>query len=99
VTTITAAISPAATARAVGVFSLERTGGAFVMSPASSTDNPPMMAVGFMEFLWKPQVTVVAAGGGYRSDHGLTAGLAPYGSADSSAAIDEHDDFLDSCRK
>ena len=30
--------SPAATARMVGVFSLERTGGALVISPASGTE-------------------------------------------------------------
>src|SRR5436190_14402835 len=56
-----AASSPAAASRRIGVFSLERTGGALVMSPARRTDNPPMMASDFIGYLRADPARIVAA--------------------------------------
>src|SRR5262245_13686410 len=45
---MTAASSPAATARKVGVFNTERTGGILIMIPARMTDTPPITATSLL---------------------------------------------------
>src|SRR6476646_2846241 len=71
-----AASSPAPTARRIGVFNSERTGGALVISPARMTDIPPRMATSLLSnnVLLFPHHIPVRQHPTFRSDQEAIAG-------------------------